>query len=151
MSSLSNDYAGSVQTEQIVLEHLEKYTGLKAVQTPIAERIDFVLGDAKKWRVVGEIKTRPRFYVDGFFMADKKRDVLAGWEKICRPIIPWFVVHCLENGTIYFRDVREDDDDFEQTYMTNPYSTTRQSEWGRIVPISAWKTIEPPSVFESVI
>ena len=150
MSTLSNDFEGSVSNEQTVLHRLEKFTGLEAVQTPICERIDFVLGNAKKWRVVGEIKTRPKFFPDGFFVADKKREILTRWEKICRPIKPWFVVHCLENDIIYYRDIREHDDTFERTFMRNPYSKTRQCEWGVIVPINAWETLEPSSVLKSV-
>ena len=142
MSRLSN--INDPVREEFVASVLAKETGLQFHITPQNFVFDFMLYDEKDYRVLGEIKIRERFFPD-WFIADKKINWLEKANKTFR-CVPWFVIHCIENGIIYRLNLHENYE-FTEDSMTNRYSTGIQTETGRKVPVQYWKTIETRSSF----
>ena len=65
MSKLSNDHRKGAKHEQLVLKNLEKFTGYKAWNTPLWEKIDFTLSNDNFVNIIGEIKTRQNLFKFG--------------------------------------------------------------------------------------
>jgi hypothetical protein len=143
MSRLSN--VNDPVREEYVASILAKQAGLQFHITPQNSRFDFMLFDDRDYRVLGEIKIRERFFPD-WFIADKKVNWLLEANKTFR-CVPWFVIHCIENGVIYRLNLHENYE-FTEDSMTNPYSTGIQTETGRKVPIEYWTKTETRSSFE---
>ena len=57
----------------------------------------------------------------------------------------WFVIYCVENDSIYLLDL-DSDYEYETLVMTNRYSTSTQSESGRMIPATHWQVLPSPSV-----
>ena len=149
MSYLSNDNIQSDRNEDSVLERLEEHTGLTSVKTPIFARFDFLLQSPNFFNVVGEIKTRERFFSDGWFVADKKREHLKEMQRVLSAksfkTEAWFVIYCVGNDSIYLLDL-DSDYEYETLVMTNCYSTSTQSESGRMIPATHWQVLPSSSV-----
>ena len=142
MSRLSN--VNDPVREEYVASILAKQAGLQFHITPQNSRFDFMLFDDRDYRVLGEIKIRERFFPD-WFIADKKINWLEKANQTFR-CVPWFVIHCLEDGMIYRLNLHEDYG-FEEDQMTNRFSTGVQTERGRKVPLRYWVKIDPRSSF----
>jgi hypothetical protein len=142
MSYLSN--RNNANGERVVLDRLSKVTGYKANITPVSHKFDFTLEDESNWKAVGEIKTRQFFYKEGWFVSDDKRLLL---EKVADTIgvSPWFVIHCMANDVIYKLDLSTPYK-WQPKRMTNRFSETNPSQWGRIVELESWVALPSTSV-----
>lgn len=142
MSYLSN--RNNEHGEKVVLHRLVKATGLKAYHTPTSHRFDFALEDKMNWRIIGEIKARKDYFPESWFVSDKKRMML---EQVSDAIgvIPWFVIHCIDNDTIYTIDLSAPYK-FEPKVMINKWSETNKKQWGRNIYMEHWNELPSASV-----
>jgi hypothetical protein len=127
--------ATAIKNEEIVVKSLEKEYGWKGWMSPYSERIDFTLGNENFVNVVGEIKTREKYFSEGWFVGKKKIKSLLDWKKVLVNASPWFCIYCTKDNFIYILDVA---DEFKRSSYDLP------DEDGWIVPISEWKRI--PSI-----
>ena len=141
MSKLTNDHRKGAEHEQLALKNLETFTGYKAWNTPLWEKIDFTLSNDNFVNIIGEIKTRQNLFKFGWFVAEKKVEVLTQWAKVMVNAKPWFVVLCLENNSIYILDLASDYK-YEKTLMSNVHAVKNGKEVGFLVPLEYWQSFE---------
>ncbi len=85
--------------EEFIASKCAQWANLKYQVTPELTRYDFSLNDDRDIRVLGEIKTRTKWFPD-WFIEDKK----SGWVlEACKlfKCSPWYIIHCLPNKTTY--------------------------------------------------
>lgn len=135
--------------EEYVAFLCSQFTGLKFYQTPDQEEYDFHLYNDSKIKVMAEVKIRTSIYPD-WFIAQKKIDwLLDTCERF--KAVPWFLVYCLFNRTLYKLNLRNleyyepRDGEMLNTELENP-----ELEKGKFVLLKHWQVIDPSAPSEDL-
>jgi hypothetical protein len=85
--------------EEYIASKCARWINLKYQVTPQNTRYDFSLNDDEDIRVLGEIKSRTKWFPD-WFVEDVKSEWLLEACKLFK-CTPWYIIHCLPNQTTY--------------------------------------------------